>query len=140
MRRSLVPLARDAALLEREVRKVAARIRGTCRRTPHDKAGVHRQPRRADARQRAPRPRGGPGREGRPLDIASGYFNLAGFLQAADVVESRPAFRLLLGAEPEGLAAQADGRPLGVEARRGLRTSSASSPPSVTPFRSRAGR
>ncbi|MEX2645330.1 MAG: hypothetical protein WD249_03615, partial [Gaiellaceae bacterium] len=28
-----------------------------------------------------------------PLDVASGYFNLAGFLAVADVVESRPAFR-----------------------------------------------
>lgn len=46
---------------------------------------------------------------------------MAGFLQAADVIESRPAFRLLLGAEPEApLRAQADGRPLGVETRRGL--------------------
>ena len=62
-----------------------------------------------------------PGTKDQPLDIASGYFNVAGFLQAADVIESRPAFRLLLGAEPEGpLGAQADGRPLGVAARRGL--------------------
>ena len=68
------------------------------------------------------RSRRGPGApSGQPLDIASGYFNVAGFLQAADVIESRPAFRLLLGAEPEGpLRAHADGRPLGVEARRGL--------------------
>jgi hypothetical protein len=56
-----------------------------------------------------------------PLDIASGYFNVAGFMQAADVIESRPEFRLLLGAEPEGpLKAAPDGRPLGLEARRGL--------------------
>jgi hypothetical protein len=62
-----------------------------------------------------------PGTKGQPLDIASGYFNVAGFLQAADVIESRPAFRLLLGAEPESpLQAKADGRPLGVEVRRGL--------------------
>jgi len=62
-----------------------------------------------------------PGTKGQPLDIASGYFNVAGFLQAADVIESRPAFRLLLGAEPESpLQAQTDGRPLGVEVRRGL--------------------
>jgi hypothetical protein len=62
-----------------------------------------------------------PGCREQPLDIASGYFNVAGFLQVADVIESRPAFRLLLGAEPEGpLRAEADGRPLGLEARRGL--------------------
>jgi hypothetical protein len=62
-----------------------------------------------------------PGCKEQPLDIASGYFNVAGFLQIADVIESRPAFRLLLGAEPEGpLEAQPDGRPLGLEARRGL--------------------
>ncbi|CAN5847527.1 helicase-related protein [soil metagenome] len=62
-----------------------------------------------------------PGCKDQALDVASGYFNVAGFLQAADVVESRPAFRLLLGAEPEGpLRAQADGRPLGIEARRRL--------------------
>jgi PLD-like domain/Helicase conserved C-terminal domain/SNF2-related domain len=62
-----------------------------------------------------------PGCKHQQLDIASGYFNVAGFLQAADVIESRPAFRLLIGAEPEGpLHAQADGRPLGTEARRGL--------------------
>jgi hypothetical protein len=62
-----------------------------------------------------------PGCRGQPLDIASGYFNVAGFLQVADVIESRPAFRLLLGAEPEGpLRTVTDGRPLGLEARRGL--------------------
>jgi hypothetical protein len=62
-----------------------------------------------------------PGTKGQPLDIASGYFNVAGFLQAAEVIESRPAFRLLLGAEPDSpLRAQVDGRPLGVEVRRGL--------------------
>jgi hypothetical protein len=62
-----------------------------------------------------------PGCKDRPLDIASGYFNVAGFLQVAGVIESRPAFRLLLGAEPEGpLKAQVDGQPLGLEARRGL--------------------
>ena len=33
-----------------------------------------------------------PGCREQPLDIASGYFNVAGFLQVADVVESRPAF------------------------------------------------
>ena len=57
------------------------------------------------------------------LDVASGYFNLAGFLEAASVVESRPRFRLLLGAEPEApLAAdpQANGGPIGLDSRRGL--------------------
>ena len=62
-----------------------------------------------------------PGCRDQPLDIASGYFNVAGFLQVADVIESRPAFRLLIGAEPEGtLRAEPDGRPLATEARRGL--------------------
>lgn len=62
-----------------------------------------------------------PGCRGQPLDVATGYFNVAGFLQIADVIESRPAFRLLLGAEPEGpLRANVDGRPLGLETRRGL--------------------
>jgi hypothetical protein len=62
-----------------------------------------------------------PGCKDAPLDIASGYFNLAGFLQVADVIESRPQFRLLLGAEPESpLQAEPDGRPVGLEARRGL--------------------
>jgi hypothetical protein len=62
-----------------------------------------------------------PGCAEAPLDVASGYFNVRGFLEAADVVESRPAFRLLLGAEPEGtLKAEATGRPIGLEARRGL--------------------
>jgi hypothetical protein len=57
-----------------------------------------------------------------PLDIATGYFNLAGFLAAAGVVESRPAFRLLLGAEPES-PLELDGGAggvLGLETRRGL--------------------
>src|SRR3954447_24899898 len=62
-----------------------------------------------------------PGTKHQPLDIASGYFNVAGFLQAADVVESRPAFRLLLRGEAEGpLGEEEDGHPLGLEARRGL--------------------
>lgn len=62
-----------------------------------------------------------PGCANAPLDVASGYFNLAGFLQVVDVVESRPAFRLLLGAEPQSpLEVQADGRPVGLETRRGL--------------------
>ena len=62
-----------------------------------------------------------PGCAGAALDVASGYFNLAGFTQAADVVESRPAFRLLLGAEPESpLQVDGGGRPRGLEARRGL--------------------
>jgi hypothetical protein len=43
------------------------------------------------------------------LDVATGYFNLAGFLDVAGVVESRPAFRLLLGAEPESPLAAANG-------------------------------
>jgi hypothetical protein len=62
-----------------------------------------------------------PGCKDRPLDIASGYFNVAGFLAAAEVVESRPGFRLLLGAEPEGpLRGEPDGGPIPAEARRGL--------------------
>jgi len=57
------------------------------------------------------------------LDIASGYFNLAGFLEAADVVEARPRFRLMLGAEPEAplaAAPQADGGPLALQSKHGL--------------------
>ena len=37
---------------------------------------------------------------GRP-SISRAAIQLAGFLEVADVIESRPAFRLLLGAEPE---------------------------------------
>src|SRR5205085_12124043 len=64
-----------------------------------------------------------PGYAQSQLDIASGYFNLAGFLEAADVVESRPRFRLLLGAEPEpplAAAPHADGGPIGLDSRQGL--------------------
>jgi hypothetical protein len=64
-----------------------------------------------------------PGCANAALDVASGYFNLAGFLTVADVIESRPAFRLLLGAEPEPAAGAAlDGAsgPLGLGARRSL--------------------
>jgi len=35
------------------------------------------------------------------LDIATGYFNLGGFLSIADVLERVPAVRILIGAEPE---------------------------------------
>jgi superfamily II DNA or RNA helicase len=64
-----------------------------------------------------------PGYAHAPLDVASGYFNLAGFLEAADVVESRPEFRLLLGAEPEpplAAAPQAHGGPIALESKHGL--------------------
>src|SRR3954452_15042256 len=63
-----------------------------------------------------------PGCKDQPLDIATGYFNLAGFLQVADVIESRPSFRLLLGAEPDSplqLDLIGDGI-RGLETRRGL--------------------
>lgn len=64
-----------------------------------------------------------PGCVNAALDIASGYFNLAGFLAFADVIESRPTFRLLLGAEPEspvGDGLDGTGGPLGLGARRSL--------------------
>jgi PLD-like domain/Helicase conserved C-terminal domain/SNF2-related domain len=64
-----------------------------------------------------------PGYARAELDIASGYFNLAGFLEAASVVESRPRFRLLLGAEPEpplAAAPRTDGTPIGFNSRQGL--------------------
>jgi hypothetical protein len=55
------------------------------------------------------------------LDIATAYFNLAGFIAVADVIESRPAFRLLLGAEPESpLNAERAGGPQGLAARHGV--------------------
>ena len=37
----------------------------------------------------------------RPIAIASGYFDLGGFLSIADVLERAPAVRILLGTEPE---------------------------------------
>ena len=62
-----------------------------------------------------------PGAVGADLDIATAYFNLAGFLHVADVVESRPRFRLLLGAEPESpLSAERVDGPQGLAARRGV--------------------
>jgi hypothetical protein len=64
-----------------------------------------------------------PGCANAPLDVASGYFNLAGFLAVADVIESRPGFRLLIGAEPEspgGPGLDGAGGPLGLGARRSL--------------------
>jgi hypothetical protein len=62
-----------------------------------------------------------PGGAGADLDIATAYFNLAGFLAVADVIESRPAFRLLLGAEPESpLATERVDGPQGVSARSGV--------------------
>jgi superfamily II DNA or RNA helicase len=64
-----------------------------------------------------------PGYAQSELDVASGYFNLAGFLEAASVVESRPRFRLLLGAEPEpplAAAPQSNGGPIGLDSREGL--------------------
>jgi hypothetical protein len=62
-----------------------------------------------------------PGGAGADLDIATAYFNLAGFLAVADVIESRPTFRLLLGAEPESpLTAERAGGPQGLAARRGI--------------------
>lgn len=36
-----------------------------------------------------------------PLDIATGYFNIGGFISISDVLESAPAVRILIGAEPE---------------------------------------
>src|SRR5438874_12460460 len=64
-----------------------------------------------------------PGGARAALDIATAYFNLSGFLAVADVIESRPAFRLLLGAEPESpLSAERDGAsgPLGLGTKRSL--------------------
>lgn len=62
-----------------------------------------------------------PGGAAAELDIATAYFNLAGFMAVAEVIESRPAFRLLLGAEPESpLQAEVAGGPQGLAARRGV--------------------
>jgi hypothetical protein len=62
-----------------------------------------------------------PGGGAADLDIATAYFNLAGFMAVADVIESRPAFRLLLGAEPDSpLQAEIAGGPQGLAARRGV--------------------
>ena len=36
-----------------------------------------------------------------PVSIATGYFNLGGFMSIADVLEAAPAVRILIGAEPE---------------------------------------
>lgn len=36
-----------------------------------------------------------------PVSIATGYFNIGGFLSIADVLEAAPAVRILIGAEPE---------------------------------------
>src|SRR5262245_48030833 len=62
-----------------------------------------------------------PGGTGADLDIATAYFNLAGFMAVADVIESRPAFRLLLGAEPERpIAAERVDGPHGLSPRSGV--------------------
>jgi len=37
----------------------------------------------------------------REISIASGYFNLGGFLAIADALEAAPAVRILIGSEPE---------------------------------------
>lgn len=60
-----------------------------------------------------------------PLDIATAYFNLGAFQQLADVLESRPGVRLLLGTEPlsplDGAGSNDGGsRPLGAGVRQGL--------------------
>jgi hypothetical protein len=41
-----------------------------------------------------------PGCAGAPMDIATAFVNLGGFEVIAEVLESRPALRLLIGAEP----------------------------------------
>lgn len=40
-----------------------------------------------------------------PISIATGYFNLGGFISIADVLEAAPEVRILIGAEPEAEAA-----------------------------------
>ncbi len=58
-----------------------------------------------------------------PLDIATGYVNLGGFVAIEDVLGSRPACRLMIGAEPlsplDGASPGGDG-PLGAGVRTGL--------------------
>lgn len=65
-----------------------------------------------------------PGCAGAPLDIATAYFNLGAFQHLADLLESRPGVRLLLGAEPlsplDGASARGNGGPLGAGVRGGL--------------------
>ena len=58
-----------------------------------------------------------------PLDIATGYVNVGGFAAIEDVLGSRPACRLMIGAEPlsplDG-ASPGGGGPLGAGVRSGL--------------------
>lgn len=74
-----------------------------------------------------------------PLDIATAYFNLGAFQQLADVLESRPGVRLLLGTEPLSPSTAPD-RTTAVAApsergsAKGSRASSASSRPTATRF------
>ena len=105
---------------------------------PCEQARVHRQPGGAHLAAALHDLAATPGGGAAELDIATAYFNLAGFMAVAEVIESRPAFRLLLGAEPDSpLQAEIAGGPQGLAARRGIEDLEAQLRRSVTRCRSR---
>ena len=101
---------------------IGAALTTTPQRCPCE-ARVHRQPRRADARRGAAQLAADPGCAQAELDIASGYFNLAGFLEAASWSSRVRVSGFCSAPSPSRRslrAPRADGGPIGLESRQGL--------------------